>query len=305
LPHRRIDKCEIPPLQGAQRFAGDFHLNCLLIATILCLYAAVPAQCQDAAVNLSDSRALAVANDIADAIPPAWVDFQAETNTVAEALAPAIIEAVAASEGPTGRTTQTREPVESDLVMEALASYGHYRIFASGSGCKLYTAGVEYDRHSWGRFMGARMDYVAEFLPVVLLYAPVTQDIWGSPTSPNKHIVPGIGFSPIGFRWLWRDKRAIKPYLMAKGGMLGFPQKVLSQKATYVDFSLQSAMGVNVKVDDRWDLRLGLFSDFHFSDDFIVPVNPGLDVMNANLGLSYNFGKRRLKGSPMSGGAGQ
>jgi hypothetical protein len=36
-------------------------------------------------------------------------------------------------------------------------------------------------------------------------------------------------------------------------------------------------------------LRLGLFSDFHFSDDFIVAVNPGLDVMNANLGLSYHF----------------
>jgi hypothetical protein len=41
----------------------------------------------------------------------------------------------------------------------------------------------------------------------------------------------------------------------------------------------------------RWDLRLGLFSDFHFSNGFIVPVNPGLDVMNANFGLSYNFGK--------------
>jgi len=39
----------------------------------------------------------------------------------------------------------------------------------------------------------------------------------------------------------------------------------------------------------KMGLRLGLFSDFHFSDDFIVAVNPGLDVMNANLGLSYHF----------------
>jgi Lipid A 3-O-deacylase (PagL) len=91
---------------------------------------------------------------------------------------------------------------------------------------------------------------------------------------------------------LWRDHKAIMPYLEAKGGILGFTQKVLSQEATYVDFSLQSATGVKVKMNQRWDMRLGLFSDFHFSDDFIVPVNPGLDVMNANLGLVYHFGAR-------------
>jgi hypothetical protein len=104
--------------------------------------------------------------------------------------------------------------------------------------------------------------------------------------------VPGIGISPIGFRLLWRDRKAIKPYLTVKGGILAFPQKVLSQKATYVDFSLQSAMGLQVRLTQRFDTRLGLFSDFHFSDDFIVPVNPGLDVMNANLGLTYHFGQR-------------
>jgi hypothetical protein len=182
--------------------------------------------------------------------------------------------------------------VKSDLTVEGLASYGHYKIFASGSGCKLYTGGVEYDRNSWGRFLGARMDYVAEFLPLVLLDAPLTQDLWGTATSPERHIVPGIGFSPIGFRMLWWDHKAIKPYLTAKGGVLVFPQKVLSQDATYVDFSLQSGMGVQAKLTRRLDLRLGLFSDFHFSDAFIVPVNPGLDVMNANIGLTYHLGQR-------------
>jgi hypothetical protein len=195
------------------------------------------------------------------------------------------------TESPVTAKSQGKRPVESELIVEGLASYGHYKIFASGSGCKLYTGGVEYDRHSWGYFLRARVDYVAEVLPLVLLDAPVTQDIWGTPTSPDRHIVPGIGFSPIGFRLLWRDHKAIKPYLTAKGGMLIFPQKVLSQEATYESFSLQSAMGVQTRLTQRFDLRLGLFSDFHFSDAFIVPVNPGLDVMNANLGLSYHFGK--------------
>jgi hypothetical protein len=181
--------------------------------------------------------------------------------------------------------------VEAELTAEGLASYGHYKIFASGSGCHLYTGGVEYDRHSWGYFLRARMDYAAEFLPLVLLDAPVTQDIWGTPTTPDRHIVPGIGFSPIGFRMLWRDHKAVKPYLSAKGGLLVFPQKVLSQESTYVNFSLESATGVEARLTPRFDLRLGLFGDFHFSNGFIVPVNPGLDVMNASLGITYHLGK--------------
>jgi len=73
--------------------------------------------------------------------------------------------------------------------------------------------------------------------------------------------------------------------------MLLFPDKVLSQESTYLNFSLQSAMGVQARLKPRVDLLLGLFSDFHFSNGFIVPVNPGLDVMNANLGITYHLGK--------------
>jgi hypothetical protein len=188
---------------------------------------------------------------------------------------------------------QPPEKMQQELIVEGLVSYGNYQIFASGYDEKLFTAGVEYDRHSWGYFLGARVDYVAEFLPFVLLDKPAKVDIWGgpSPTSEkyNRVFVPGIGISPIGFRMQWRNKKTIRPYLEAKGGLLVFTQKVPSNQATYVNFSMQSATGVQVMMTDRWGLRLGLFSDFHFSDAFIVPVNPGLDVMNANLGLSYHF----------------
>jgi lipid A 3-O-deacylase PagL len=193
------------------------------------------------------------------------------------------------------RKTPAKEATESELVYEALASYGHYKIFASGSGAKLYTAGFEYDRHSWGYFLKSRMDYVAEVLPVVLLDEAAKSDIWGTPTTTARQIVPGFGFSPIGVRWLWRDGKSWKPYLIAKGGMLIFDKKVLSQEATYESFSLQSAMGVQARLTPKLDLRLGLFSDFHFSNAFMVPVNPGLDVMNANVGFSYHLGSPLLK----------
>lgn len=189
--------------------------------------------------------------------------------------------------------SRSKAPVECDLIPEALMSYGHYKIFASGYADKLYTAGVEYDRHSWGYFLNARLDYVAEVLPFVLLNNPVYVDKWGNPVPLSKENirenVPGLDISPIGFRLLWRDHKAIKPYLEAKGGMIAFTKKVPSPYASYENFSLQSATGVQVKLNEKWDIRLGLFSDFHFSNAFIVPSDPGLDVMNANLGFVYHF----------------
>jgi Lipid A 3-O-deacylase (PagL) len=291
LPTDRAVQFEFFPPRNSPLFAHVSVFGFLLGLIVLCLAAERRADCQDAS-NPAGLNALADVTGTADAIPSPRKNLLSETPTLAETLTPPEMDSASRSEGTTTTATQSKVQVESELIVEGLASYGHYKIFASGSDCKLYTAGVEYDRHSWGSFLKARVDYVAEFLPVVLLYAPLTQDIWGTPTSPYKHIVPGVGIAPIGFRMLWRDHKAIMPYLEAKGGILGFTQKVLSQEATYEDFSLQSGTGLKVKMNQRWDMRLGLFSDFHFSNGFMVPVDPGLDVMNANLGLVYHFGTR-------------
>ena len=201
------------------------------------------------------------------------------------------------ADDPQVREVTQRRPKspEQEIIVEGLVSYGNYRIFGTGYDEKLFTAGIEYDRHSWDYFLNAQIDYVAEFLPFMLLDKPLKTDIYGYPSAPiavsklTRQYVPGVGIFPIGFRMQWRSGKSIKPYLEAKGGMLGFTQKVPSSEATYENFSFQSATGVQVKMSDRWGLRLGLFSDMHFSDAFIVPINPGLDVMNANLGLSYHF----------------
>jgi len=274
LPTDRVCESVFAPRWSGRYLAGNLRVNCLSILAGLCLLAPHVAHCQE-------TETLAETNTLAG------------TNTPAEALTPPGADAAAGSESQ--KVNWFKRRVESEIIVEGLASYGNYKIFASGYDEKLYTAGLEYDRHSWGHFLKARVDYVAEFLPFVLLDKPLHTDIWGNPVPiKQKNIreyVPGIGFSPIGFRMLWRDHKAIKPYLMAKGGILVFDKKVPSTKAAYENLSLQSAVGVQVKMNERWDLRLGLFGDFHFSDAFIVPVNPGLDVMNASLGLSYHFGK--------------
>ena len=179
-------------------------------------------------------------------------------------------------------------PVESQIIFEGQGSFGNYTIFAQGEDSKLFTAGVEYDRHSWGCFLNAHVYYVGEFLPFVLLDQPAVLNYYGIPRSTDKQLVPGIGITPIGFRLLWRDRHAIQPYLMAKGGILVFTQKAESPNASYENISLRSEVGLQIRMTHKVDLRMGM-GDYHFSNGFVVPSNPGLDVMSYMGGIVWHW----------------
>ena len=183
-----------------------------------------------------------------------------------------------------------RRSIPSEIIFEGMASYGNYRVFGAAENAKLYTAGVEYDREVWPRFLGARVDYAMEFLPFVLLSQPQKTDIWGNRLAKGQESVPGIGVTPLGLRMLWRDQKRVMPFFEAKGSVLGFTQKALSSEATYENWSFNLTSGVKVKLHGRYDLRLGLLNDLHFSNAFVVRANPALDVMNINVGLVYHLG---------------
>ena len=190
-----------------------------------------------------------------------------------------------------GTSGVPEKPVESELAFEARASFGHYHIFAGTWWSYLWLAGLEYDRHSWGNFIGARMDYAAEILPVVILRQPRTTDVFGDPLAAGRETVAGMGISPLGVRMMWRDGKGWKPYFIAKGGMIGFTQKALSKYASYENFTLQQSTGIQFRLNHRWDARVGV-SDFHFSNGFLVPSNPGIDEMMYDAVLCYHLGKR-------------
>lgn len=118
---------------------------------------------------------------------PVAINADSDLQLAFETLSVRQTDAGTAREEMATKPARPRESVERELTAEGMASYGHYKIFASGSGCKLYTGGFEYDRHSWGYFLGARVDYVAEFLPLVLLRTADTSDIWAlQPALPEK-----------------------------------------------------------------------------------------------------------------------
>jgi Lipid A 3-O-deacylase (PagL) len=195
-------------------------------------------------------------------------------------------------------STTPAESPESEIAFEDESSFGHWHIFAGTWWSYFHVAGVEYDRHSWGRFMGARMDYVAEILPVTILRQPAVENQYGGPLSRRHVTVPGLAVTPVGLRMLWRDGKFMKPYFSMKGGVVGYTQKALSPDGAYLNFTLQEAVGMELRLTHTWEVRLGV-SDFHFSNAFIVPSNPGLDEMMYNVGLSYHFaGRRQLLSAP-------
>lgn len=190
-----------------------------------------------------------------------------------------------------------RHTPESEIAIEGMVSYGNWQIFAAGIHEELYTAGVEYDRNSWGNFAGAQMDYAADFSPLVLLKEPTALNAYGVRRSKpgDTRLLPGIAFSPIGLRMQWRHDKSFKPYFTVMGGAIGFTQKALSPDASYYDFTLHESIGFYLKMSERWDMRFGLFGDFHFSNAYITNYNPGLDVMNSQLAVSYHLrGRHRL-----------
>jgi hypothetical protein len=189
-------------------------------------------------------------------------------------------------------STTPPAPPDSEIAFEYQSSVGHWDIQAGSWWTNLHVAGIEYDRHTWGTFVGARMDYVAEILPLVLLRQPAIEDEFGDPLSRQYVTVPGVAVTPIGLRMLWRNGKVFKPYFTAKGGVVAYTQKALSRDGTYLNFTLQTGAGIELRLTRAWELRLGA-GDFHFSNARQVPSNPGTDEMMYTLGLSYHLHSNR------------
>jgi hypothetical protein len=179
------------------------------------------------------------------------------------------------------------------VVFESLNSFGHIHLFADSWYSYLNLGGIEYDRHSWGRVLGADVDYSAEFLPIIVVRQPSKTDIWGDPLSRSRETNPGIGILPIGARLMWFDDARVKPYYVIKAGMTGYIHKAFSNYSSYQDFALDQSIGMQFRVGERTDLRAA-FGFFHQSNGFVNPGNPALDEMNWNIGISHHLGLPRM-----------
>jgi len=183
-------------------------------------------------------------------------------------------------------------PPEAEVAFEYEGSFGHSHIEAGTWWSYLHVAGIEYDRHTWGKFVGARMDYVAEVLPITILRQPAVEDEYGDPLSRNFTTVPGLAVTPVGLRMLWRNGKVFKPFFTTKGGVVAFTQKALSPDGAYLNFTLQETLGAEIRLTRDWEIRAGL-GEFHFSNARQVPSNPGIDEIMYTVALSHQLNSKR------------
>jgi hypothetical protein len=250
--------------RNAGYFAGKFRFHCHIVLAAVCFAWSQQAYPQGTPLVTNDSLQNAIA--------------EKDTTSAAESVV-------------IPRQIPAKQPVESEIAVMGMIPDGDYRLFSATVRCTAWTVGMEYDRQ-WGHFFKARFDYVAEVLPFVLLSQPTKSDFWGNAMSPNQQLVPGVSISPFGFRWLWLRNKPIKPYVVGKLGSIAFTEKAFSPNASYANFNVQAAFGVQFRISERVDLRVEPFEFFHVSNGYLARSNPGMDQLATRYGVSYRLGKK-------------
>lgn len=177
---------------------------------------------------------------------------------------------------------------EGEISIMGMVPDGDYRLFGATVRCHAWTASAEYDRRI-GHILWARFDWVSEVIPFMILSQPKKADFWGGGLTPEQELVPGISISPIGMRFLYRDGKKIRPFFLGKLGAAAFTQKALSPNATYANFNIQAAFGVQYALNNRYDVRVEPFEFFHISNGYLAPSNPGMDQIGWRLGFTYHL----------------
>jgi Lipid A 3-O-deacylase (PagL) len=93
------------------------------------------------------------------------------------------------------------------------------------------------------------------------------------------------GFSPIMFRWNFRQYRAIQPFVDAAAGMIVTNPDV-PEDTTRLNFSEHAGVGARFRVAERWAL-VGGYRLHHLSNSGTAARNPGLTSHVGYVGVSW------------------
>jgi len=202
--------------------------------------------------------------------------------------------------------------VYREVYFEDITPVRTEQLIGGAKGSFLYTGGVELDVHFhrrriihylnplssafdfFGPFVHARVDWSPEILPVCVLLSPQKTDEWGNDLSPKqKKTVFGTSINPVGYRFLWRQNKALRPFFNGKLGGIAFTQKALAPSGAYANFTAQAIIGAEIRVNNKMDVRVaGQY--FHFSNLYFAADNPGFDEATVNFGVSYHINHVRI-----------
>lgn len=153
------------------------------------------------------------------------------------------------------------------------------------SGRKLTLASVRF-----GRILGSRRgvtyQYFFEVIPVS--FSLRNQVLNGSNEIIRKNTY-GFGVQPVGFRFLFRPEKSVKPFIQASAGAFFSSDPIPIPQGTRINFSGDLGLGFMYRLSESRSFSIG-YRYFHVSNMHLSEANPGY---NANIFyFGYSFFKK-------------
>lgn len=172
------------------------------------------------------------------------------------------------------QTVAEPTPQKGDTEFQVWTGGGHS--FANGIGnTGGWNVGV---RYGWvltdavgPRFLRGRFECVVDAVPAYVIFQP-------------RGAVYGAGINPLGLKWNFDTGRRVAPYFDMDGGLLLTSNNVPAG-ISRVNFASGPGFGANFGHGKaHWSLEVRWL---HISDAGLTPDNPGINILQARVGLGW------------------
>jgi len=152
---------------------------------------------------------------------------------------------------------------------------GGHSVSGGRASTGVFNAGLRYGwiltgPHLSGLLRG-RFEYAVDAVPVFLVFQPA-------------NTAYGVSFDPLGLKWNFDTGRRVAPYFDMDGGLLLTSSNVPSG-ISRVNFASGPGVGANFGHGKaHWSLEVRWL---HISDAGLTPDNPGINILEARVGLGW------------------
>ena len=170
-------------------------------------------------------------------------------------------------------------PAQGDHELELWTGGGH-SVGGGAGGISAWNVGLRYGwiltRQYGPGILHGQFEYAVDIVPVFWVFEPTTTAY-------------GVVLDPIALKWDFQQRRHIVPYLELSGGTL-FTSRDVPPGISQVNFASGGASGLYFLVGKyAWSAELRYT---HISDAGLTNRNPGINTVQARLGISV-FRHRR------------
>lgn len=145
----------------------------------------------------------------------------------------------------------------------------------------------------YGRVIGTKgpvtYEYLAEVIPVALAFNNEVIDKAAPPATPpvtKRETTYAFAFEPVSFRFIFRPKRRVKPFLQTGAGFLFAKKPIPIPGSLSYDFVGDFGGGVMYSLSKRRTINFG-YRYFHISNMNIGRINPGYNANVFYVGFSF------------------